>query len=262
MLSHTTCFLWEFDGGDRNLEWKKWRNTVIVESLSMSGKALRIPVAGLNKQWKIIGRHLIKEFGLPVCMVLLLQTLKQQKKITVEYPDAVAALRKTGNDITTRLCRLGALFYVMAERRGRRRAYGIMEKMMRDMAAVAMPEIYRIAAPDMGDGEVFAGFKAFTRALFTEIDRIGLWKHAGFYETDTLLSFKITSCMNVEFYRDIGCPEVAKLQCEYNHAGYLRLESATESEFRRPCTLAEGGGCCCFQFYRKGTAPAIVRPDQ
>ena len=26
-------------------------------------------------------------------------------------------------------------------------------------------------------------------------------------------------------------------------------------EFRRSCTIAKGGDCCHFQFFRKGTAP-------
>ena len=53
----------------------------------------------------------------------------------------------------------------------------------------------------------------------------------------------------------IGCPELAKLGCDHDLAGYPVILDQVDAEFRRPCTLAKGGEYCDFNFYRKGTAP-------
>ncbi len=51
------------------------------------------------------------------------------------------------------------------------------------------------------------------------------------------------------------CPEIAKLGCDHDLAGYPCIEDRCNAEFRRPCTLAKGGEYCDFHFYRKGFAP-------
>ena len=91
--------------------------------------------------------------------------------------------------------------------------------------------------------------------MFTTTDKMGTWKHNGFHETEDLLDFKVTTCANVELFEAIECPELNTLGCDHDLAGYPLIEEAVQCDFRRPCTLAKGGDCCHFQFYRKGTTP-------
>jgi hypothetical protein len=56
----------------------------------------------------------------------------------------------------------------------------------------------------------------------------------------------------------MDCPELAKLGCDPDLAGYPLIEDAVNMEFRRPCTLAKGDSYCNFMFYRQGTAPATA----
>ncbi len=51
------------------------------------------------------------------------------------------------------------------------------------------------------------------------------------------------------------CPEIAKLGCDHDLAGYPPIEDRVNATFRRPCTLAKGDACCDFNFYRKGFEP-------
>ena len=73
--------------------------------------------------------------------------------------------------------------------------------------------------------------------MFSEIDRIGTWKNSGFNETEDLLEFKVTSCVNVELFEAIACPELGTLGCDHDLAGYPLIEEAVQCEFRRTCTI-------------------------
>jgi hypothetical protein len=65
--------------------------------------------------------------------------------------------------------------------------------------------------------------------------------------------------MHIDFYHSIGCPKAAELVCEYERAGYLRIASLLECEFRLPCTIAKGSSYCGFQFLSQGYRPFNFR---
>ncbi|HZD80916.1 MAG TPA: L-2-amino-thiazoline-4-carboxylic acid hydrolase, partial [Actinomycetota bacterium] len=72
------------------------------------------------------------------------------------------------------------------------------------------------------------------------------------------LRIKVTSCANVDLFTAIGCPELGRLGCDHDLAGYPVVLDRVDAEFRRPCTLAKGGDFCDFNFYRRGTAPTTA----
>jgi hypothetical protein len=226
-----------------------------VEELSQYGKALEMPKEALAQQKKVIFKTLRKEFGLLGILRLMLKAQKEVKRIKKEFPEAVASTLKIGDDMDKQMCLLGGIYFAIADKRGRKAAYSIMKQIMQNVAPVSMPAMYQLGELVKCEGDVFTNYKNFNQAMFTEIDRKGTWKNSGFNETNDLLEFKVTSCLNVDFYNAIGCPDVAKLGCDHDLAGYPLIERATQSEFRRPCTLAKEGEYCHFQFYRKGTAP-------
>lgn len=134
--------------------------------------------------------------------------------------------------------------------------------MMRKTAPTSLPALYQL--PDLlkCEGDVFDNYKKMNRALFTTTHKMGTWKNDGFHETKDLLEFKVTSCVNIELFEAIECPELNVLGCEHDLAAYHLINGPTNSEFRRPCTLAKGGDCCHFKFYRKGTAPAYIEANK
>ena len=226
-----------------------------VEELSMYGKALEMPKEGFKAQQKVVLNLLKKEFGLFGILSLMIGLRKHIKRIKKEFPEAVKKAKIVGKDMDKQVCMMGGLFYAIADKKGRKYAQKFMTDLIQKVAPVSMPAIYQLSDLIKCEGDVFDNYKKFNRAMFTEIDRIGTWKNSGFTETEDLLEFKVTSCINVELFNAIGCPELIAMGCDHDLAGYPLIEEATNSEFRRPCTLAKGGDCCHFKFYRKGFGP-------
>lgn len=226
-----------------------------VEELEMYGKALEMPKKAAKKQIKIVFSLLRKEFGLFGIFIMLIGINRHSKRIKKQYPDAVKKANQISKTIEQELVLMGALFSTIAEKRGRIRAQEFLVDMMRKTAPTSLPALYQL--PDLlkCEGDVFDNYKKMNKALFTTTHEMGTWKNNGFHETEDLLEFKVTSCVNIELFEAIGCPELNILGCEHDLAAYHLINGPTNSEFRRPCTLAKGGDCCHFQFYRKGTAP-------
>jgi len=226
-----------------------------VEELSQFGKALEMPKKGMKKQEKVIFSLLRKEFGFLGLITLTKKMKNEAKRLRKEFPLEIAKAKSIGKDMDKQLVMMASLFFAIANKRGRNFAKAFMEGMMQKVAPVSMPAIYQLDELIKCEGDTFENYKKFNRAMFTEIDRIGTWKNSGFNETDDLLEFKVTSCINVELCNAFGCPEIGGLGCIHDLAGYPLIEDAVQSEFRRPCTIYNGDNCCHFMFYRKGTAP-------
>ena len=226
-----------------------------VKELYMYGKALEMPKQALRKQAKITFNLLRKEFGIFGLIDVGIGIRKHSNRIKNEYPDAILKARDITKVIEKELIMMGALFSAVADKRGRKFAKEFMMNMARNMAPISMPAIYQVYDLVKCEGDVFDNFKKMNRALFTTTHQMGTWKHDGFHETEDLLEFKVTTCANIELFEAIDCPELNEFGCEHDLAGYPLIEKATNSEFRRHCTLAKGGDCCHFKFYRQGTSP-------
>ena len=233
-----------------------------VEELRMYGKGLDMPKEAVKKQMKIVFRLLKKEFGLFGMLGLFIGIRKHAKRIKKQYPEAVEKARTVSKVFEKELIMMGGLFSAIADKRGRKSAQDFLIDMMRKTAVTSLPAIYQLPDLVKCEGDVFDNYKKMNRALFTTIHESGTWKNDGFNETEDLLDFKVTSCINIELFEAIECPELNILGCEHDLAAYDLINGPTNSEFRRPCTLAKGGDCCHFQFYRKGTAPELVEPNK
>jgi hypothetical protein len=229
-----------------------------VEELEMYGKALEMPKEATKKQIKIVFRLLRKEFRVFGIIKMLIGISRHSRRIREEYPNAIKKASLISKTIEQELVMMGALFSAIADKRGRKKAQEFLINMMRKTAPTSLPALYQL--PDLlkCEGDVFNNYKKMNRALFTTTHEMGTWKNDGFHETEDLLEFKITSCVNIELFEAIECPELNVLGCEHDLAAYNLINGPTNSEFRRPCTLAKGGDCCHFKFYRKGTAPGTA----
>ena len=226
-----------------------------VEELEMYGKALEMPKEAMKKQAKIVFGLLRKEFGIFGLPGILIRMKKHSKRITKQYPEALKKAKSISEVIEKELKTMGALFSAIADKKGRKFAKDFMISMAHNVAPISIPAIYQVSDLVKCEGDVFDNYKKMNRALFTTTDRMGTWKHDGFHETEDLLEFKVTTCANIDLFEAIDCPELNVFGCEHDLAGFPLIEEATNSEFRRHCTLAKGGDCCHFKFYRKGTAP-------
>ena len=214
-----------------------------------------MPKEAMKKQAKIVFGLLRKEFGIFGLPGILIRMKKHSKRITKQYPEALKKAKSISEVIEKELKTMGSLFSAIADKKGRKFAKDFMISMAHNVGPVSIPALYQINDLVKCEGDVFDNYKKMNRALFTTTNRMGTWKHDGFHETEDLLEFKVTTCANIDLFEAVDCPELNVFGCEHDLAGFPLIEEATNSEFRRHCTLAKGGDCCHFKFYRKGTAP-------
>jgi uncharacterized protein YbjT (DUF2867 family) len=245
--------------GTRTLEQHfKGGTGMKVEDLSQFGKPLGMPKKAQRKMLGIVLTALREKFGLLGMAPFFIKLLAEQRRIRKAHPDLVAKAAEIGPEVAKNLVLLPALFNVTARRDGRERAYEFVKDIFQRVAVHSMPAIYQIDELVQCEGDRFENFRKFNVAMFEAMDRAGSWKTDAVVNEDDRLRIKLASCANVELFSAIGCPELGKLGCDHDLAGYPLILDRVDAEFRRPCTLAKGGEFCDFNFYRKGTAPATA----
>ena len=233
-----------------------------VEDLSHFGKPLGMPRNPQRKMLGIVLSALRDKFGLLGMPSFFIRFLAERRRLKKAHPDLVAKAAEIGPEVAQNLILLPALFRVTARRDGREQAYEFIKDIFDRIAVHSMPAIYQIDELVQCEGDRFENFKKFNAAMFEAIDRQGTWKSDSIVDEGDRLRIRVVSCANVELFAAIGCPELGKLGCDHDLAGFPVILDRVDAEFRRPCTLAKGGECCDFNFYRKGTAPATAHENR
>jgi len=226
-----------------------------LENLSRYGQPLGFPREVQSKQLGIVFAAMRQQFGLLGLVPFLARMLAEQRRLRRRHPDLVAEARKIGREVETEFLLLTALFNVAARRLGREQAYAFLQDIFQRVAVYSMPAIYQVDQLVACEGDVFDNFKNFNIAMFEAMNRAGTWHTESISDEGDRLRIKVTSCSNVDLFTAIGCPELGRLGCDHDLAGYPVILDRVNAEFRRPCTLAKGADFCDFNFYRRGTAP-------
>ena len=226
-----------------------------VEDLSRYGRSLGLPREAQKRQVGIVLSALREKFGLIGMVPFFLRVLAEQRRISRAHPDLIAKAHVIGPEVAREMVLLTALFRVATRRDGREKAYEFLKHIFQRVAVHSMPAIYQIEDLTACEGDAFENFKKFNVALFEAMDRQGTWKAESIEDQGDRLRIKVGTCANVELFSALGCPELGRLGCDHDLAGYPVILDRVHAEFRRPETLASGCDCCDFNFYRKGTAP-------
>ena len=237
------------------VEHFKRSRTLKVEDLSQFGKPLRLPKEAQRKQVGIVFSALREEFGLLGAIPFLVSVLAEQRRIRRAHAGLIAKAREIGPEVAKEMILLTSLFRVTARRHGREAAYGFLKGIFQRVAVYSMPAIYQIDELELCEGDRFENFKKFNVAMFEAMDRERSWETDAIVNEENRLRIKVISCANVELFSALGCPELGKLGCDHDLAGYPVILDRVGAEFRRPCTLAKGAEFCDFNFFRRGTAP-------
>jgi len=115
-----------------------------------------------------------------------------------------------------------------------------------------MPAFYQIDDLVKCEGDTFDNFVKFNIAWFNAMNDEGTWIVDEITEEKDKLTIIVTECANCKFGKAFYCPEIAKLGCDHDLAGYPIILDRVNAEFRRPHTIAKGDKYCDFHFYRKG----------
>lgn len=232
-----------------------------VEELSQYGK----PLTGLEpeaakKQEQIAMAEIRKRYGLFGRIPFFIRMFFEQRRLKRSYPEALAQLQIYSDFMEKEFLMLVAMFNVVARTDGRERAYEFVKGMFQKVAAQAgMAAMYQVDELVECDGDVFDNFKKFNIAMFEA--SADIFRPAKFENGEDRLTIIIDKCANVEMANAFDSPEMARVGCDFDLAGYPAIEDRVNAEFRRPCTIAKGSDHCKFLFYRKGTAPDTEEVD-
>jgi hypothetical protein len=227
-----------------------------VEELERYGKTLEtIPKKVLKKQLGIMLREIRKKSGLLGIVPFFVKVLREQRTLRKNYPDAYGEALKISKDTAKEVTMLIALFNVVARKDSREDAYEFVKGIFQKLAVYSMPAFYQIDDLVQCKGDPFENFTKFNAAWFAAM------QEAGTYEVETNKiendeqTIIVTRCANCVLGEAFDCPEIAKLGCDHDLAGYPVILDRVNAEFRRPHSMAKGDEYCDFHFYRKGTAP-------
>ena len=225
-----------------------------VEQLERYGKPLTdMPKEIFRGQGKIIFAALRRKCGLLGLLPFSLQVVWERRRLLKRYAPQYRELHhrtaKGAKEITLMI----AMFNVVARKESREQAYEFVKSIFLGFTPKSMYAIYQLDDLVQCEGDAFDNFKKFTMAMFKAGDRDFHVQQVE--ETEHHLRIVVDRCLNVDAGRMFDCPEIAKLGCDHDLASYPSVEPAVHAVFRRPCTLAKGGSCCDFNFYREGFAP-------
>lgn len=231
-----------------------------VEDLTQFGKALDdFPMGLILKQARIFVSELHRHFGTVGLVRMTMPMVLQRRQIQKTHRDTMAKLRQEwGSGAVNEALIMSALFNVVVPKKGREAAYEVVKGIFQKVAPHSMKALYQSADLVRCDGDRFSNFKTFHVALFDASQH--LFPNHQTDEGD-LLTSTVTKCSNVEVFTGLGCPELGKLGCDHDLAGYPAIADQHDFEFRRPSTIAKSGATCDFRFYRKGTAPDTENID-
>jgi hypothetical protein len=227
-----------------------------VEELRQYGKTLEtLPKEVMKKQMGIMMREIRTKYGLLGIVPFFIKVLREKKTLKKNYPQAYKDVLKISKDAAKEVTVLIAMFNVIARKEGRENAYEFVKGIFQKIAVYSMPAYYQIDELVGCEGDVFVNFMKFNKAWFNAM------QEAGTYVVDTNDIEKdeqtiiVRECLNCVLCNDFDCPEIAKLGCDHDLAGYPVILDRVDAEFRRPHSMAKGDEYCDFHFYRKGTAP-------
>ncbi len=209
----------------------------------------------MKKQKAIVFREIRTKFGLLGIFPFFIRLLLEQRALKKNYPEAYQETLKVGKDAAKEFPMLIAMFTIIARKEGIDNAYEFVKSIFQKVAIHSMPALYQIDDLVKCEGDTFENFMKFNIAWFNAMNEEGTWKVDNITKEKDKLTIIVTECANCILGKAFDCPEIAKLGCDHDLAGYPVIVDKVNAEFRRPHTIAKGDEFCDFMFYRKGTAP-------
>jgi len=231
-----------------------------VEELAQYGTAIDdLPKGLMARQAGVFLLELRRRYGTLGLVRMIPPIIRERRHLVRAHPDTVAALRSEwGSGAVQEALGMSALFNVLVPIEGREGAYGVTRRIFERVAPFSMKALYQSDDLAQCEGDRFENFKRFHLELFDHSQQ--LFPNTQTDEGD-LFTSTVSRCGNVEVFTALGCPELGRLGCDHDLAGYPAIADRHDFEFRRPTTIAKGGDVCRFRFYRAGTAPETEQVD-
>ena len=234
-----------------------------VEELSQYGKTLSgLPKEAIKKQKSIVMHEIRSKFGIIGFIPFLLKMLSEQKALKMTYPQVYKeSAQKLSEDAAKEFLMLIAIYHIISRKEGNKEAYNFLKSIFQKVAVYSMPAYYQVDELAKCEVDTFDNFVKFNIAWFNAMNDEGTFKVSEIKEERDKLTIIVNECANCVYGSAYNCPEIAKLGCDHDLAGYPVIADKVDTEFRRPHTIAKGDTFCDFMFYRKGTAPEYEEFD-
>jgi len=230
-----------------------------VEELSSYGKAFdHMPLKAQILQMKVMFSELKREFGLFGTVGFIRQVYRKQNQLKKQYGDIVnERFADVPSSAIMEMYLMSAMYLVLADREDKEKAYEFVKGIFQKIGPTAHETLYNIKDLAKCDGDIFTNFCRLNRSIFESSARKGFYNLEGIRDSEDLQYIRLTKCLNLDAFSTLGCPELARLGCDIDIAGYApeAMGNKVNLDFRRPCTLANGDKSCEFYYYRKGRAP-------
>jgi len=218
-----------------------------------------MPLQAVLLQVLITLRELRRRFGVIGSMRFLVRLVRKKRDLVEKYGEVVQE-RFAGVPASAiaELYTLSAIYSLLAESESKEDAYDFIAEIFHEIGPTAHASVYDVKRLKLCEGEIFRNFCKLNRAIFENSAGKGFYRVEEIQDKEHLQYVRLTKCLNVDAFSTLGCPELARLGCEIDRAGYApeAIGDQVELDFRRPSAIAKGGASCEFYYYRKGHAPA------
>lgn len=225
-----------------------------VEQLERYGKSITdIPKGAFKGQGLVMFNVFRKKFGILGLIPFVFRVMSERRKLLKNYREQYQELKKLTPSGTKEITIMISIFNAIAHKESREKAYEFVKNIFQAMVKTSMPSLYQLDDLEKCEGNMFENYKKMNIAMFKASKRDFHIKNIE--ESENHLRIVLDKCLNVDAGKMFDCPEIAMLGCDHDLAAFPVIEDRVFSVFRRPCTLAKGGSCCDFNFYRKGFEP-------
>lgn len=230
-----------------------------VAELSSYGQAFdNMPFEAQILQLKVTLSMLIKKFGVWGAFKFILKVIKTQGHLKKEYGATIySQFADVPASAITELFMMTAMYLALSEMEDKEHAYEFVRGIFQKIGPTAHEALYNIKGLLQCEGDVYTNFCQLNRAMFENSARKGFYNIAEIQDSENLQYICLTKCLNVDAFSALGCPELARLGCDGDIAGYApeAMGDKVNLDFRRPHTMVRGDVACEFYYYRKGYAP-------
>lgn len=234
-----------------------------VEELSSYGTAFdHMPLKAQILQMKVMFSELKREIGLFGIVGFIKQVYGKQKQLKKQYGDIVnERFAEVPSSAIMEMYLMSAMYLVLADREGKDKAFEFVKGIFQKIGPTAHEALYNIKDLAKCPGDIYTNFCQLNRSIFESSARKGFYEIEVFKDSENLQYIRLTKCLNIDVLTTLGCPELTRLGCIADIAGYApeAMGNKVNLDFRRPCTLVNGDKACEFYYYRKGCVPADMQ---
>jgi hypothetical protein len=231
-----------------------------VTELSSYGQAFdHMPAKAQILQMKVMFSELVKKFGVFGTFGFIAKIVRVQNQLKKKYSATIAAqFADVPASAIMEMYMMTAMYLALAEGEDKEKAYEFVKSIFQKIGPTAHETLYNLKGLLQCEGDVYTNFCQLNRSIFESSAQKGFYDIAELQDSENLQFIRLTKCLNVDAFSALGCPELARLGCDIDIAGYApeAMGDKVNLDFRRPGTIAKGSPACEFYYFRQGHAPA------